>query len=54
MGCRVVGVSDYSGRPIFILIIKENWICAMTRHHVELNINVLLTRNLPFDSDVRQ
>ena len=49
-----MGVSDYSERPIFILIIKENWICAMTRQHFELNINVLLTRNLPFDSDVRQ
>ena len=31
--------------------IKTNWICAMTRHHV---INILLARNLPFDSDVRQ
>ena len=26
----------------------------MTRHHAEPNINILLTRNLPFDSDVRQ
>ena len=26
----------------------------MTRHHPEPNINILLTRNLPFDSDVRQ
>ena len=24
------GVSECSGSPIFI---KENWICAMTRHH---------------------
>ena len=31
--------------------IKENWICAMTRHHAN---NVLLTGNLPFYSDVRQ
>ena len=34
--------------------IKENWICAMIRHHAELNINILLTRNLLFHSDVRQ
>ena len=49
-------VSECSGRPIFffIIIIKENWICAMTRHHGEPNINILLARNLPFDSDVRQ
>ena len=31
--------------------IKENWIFDMTRHHAN---NILLTRNLPFDSDVRQ
>ena len=34
--------------------IKENWICVVTRHHAEPNINILLTRNVPFDSDVRQ
>ena len=33
--------------------IKENWICSMTRHHAEPN-NISLTRNLLFDSDVRQ
>ena len=43
-----------SGRPIFASFIKENCICAMTRHHAEPNINILLTRNLPFDSDIRQ
>ena len=47
------GVNECSGRPIFIFFIKENRICAMTRHHAEQN-NVLLARNLPFDSDVRQ
>ena len=35
------------------LIIKENWIRAMTRH-AESNINILLTRNSPIDSGVRQ
>ena len=45
------GVSEFSGRSIFIFFIKENWICAMTRHHAN---NILLARNLPFDSDVRQ
>ena len=34
--------------------IKENWICAMARHHAEPNIDILSTRNLPFDSDARQ
>ena len=45
-----VGVSECTGRTIF----KENWICTMPRHHPEPNINMLLTRNLPFDSDIRQ
>ena len=30
-----------------------NWICAMTREHAKPN-SILFTRNLPFDSDVRQ
>ena len=47
-------VSGCSGRPIFIFFTKENWICVMTRLHAEPNINILLTRNLPFESDVRQ
>ena len=37
-----------------VFFIKENWICAMTRHYAELSINLLLTRNLHFDSDVKQ
>ena len=48
-----VGGSGCSGCPVFIFFIKENWICVMTRHHAESNVNILLTRNLPFDSDVR-
>ena len=48
------GASECSGRPIFFNFIKENWICAMTRHHAEPNINILLKGNLPFDSDVRE
>ena len=35
-------------------VIKENWICAMTRYHTEPKINISLTRNLPYDCDVRQ
>ena len=35
------GVSECSGRPIFFFFIKENWICAMTRHHAEPNINLV-------------
>lgn len=37
----------------FIFFIKEDSICAMTRHYAEPN-NILLTRNPPFDPDVRQ
>ena len=44
-------VSKYSGRPIFIVFTKENWIWAMTRHDAN---NILLTRNLLFDSNIRQ
>ena len=47
-------VSECSGRPIFIFFIKENWICAITRHHAEPNINILLTKSLPFDYGLRQ
>ena len=43
------GVSECYGRPIFTFFIKE--ICVLTRHHAS---NILLARNLPFDSDVRQ
>ena len=50
-GWRVVSVLDVQSLFFFI---KENWICAMTRHHVESKINTLLTRNLPIDSSVRQ
>ena len=48
---RGMGISECSGRPIFAFFIKENSICAMTRHYAN---NVLSARNLPFDSDVRQ
>ena len=48
------GVSECSGCPIFVFFIKENWIFAMTRHYAEPDINILSTRNLPFDSGVRQ
>ena len=53
IGGSGVGVSECSGCPMFIFFIKENWMCAMTRYHVEPNINILLTWNLSFDSDVR-
>ena len=46
--------SKCSGRPIFIFVIKENWICIMSRHQTEPNINILFTISLPFDSNVRQ
>ena len=54
IGCRGWGVNECSGRPIFIFLLKKIGFPPMTRHHAEPNINVLLTRNLPFDSDFRQ
>ena len=54
IGRRGVRGSECSGRPVFIFFIKEIWICAMTRHHAESNINILWTRNLPTDSGVRE
>ena len=50
-----LGVSECSGHPIFIFLLKKIGfaICAMTRQNAEPN-SILLTRNLPFDSDVRQ
>ena len=50
MGGGLVSVLDVQS---FFFII-ENWICAMTKHHAEPNINILLTKNLPFDYGVRQ
>ena len=45
------GVSICPGRSsdVFIFFIDKNWIWTMTRDHSN---NILLTRNLPFDSDV--
>ena len=48
LGEGVSGVLDVQSLFFFI---KENWISAMITHHVEPN-NILLTRNLPFRSDV--
>ena len=48
------GVSGCSGSSLFICFIKENCICAMTRHHTEPNINILLTKNLHFDYGIRE
>ena len=48
---EVASVLDVQSLFTFI---KENWICTMTRHHAESNINILLTGNLPRDSGVRQ
>ena len=50
----VAGGSECSGSPVLIFFIKENWICALTRHRAESDINTLLTRNLLIDSDARQ
>ena len=47
-------VSECSKHSIFMLFIKENWICTMAGHHIEPNINILLIRYLPFDSNVIQ
>ena len=42
---------ECSWRPTFTFFNKENSICAMTKHHSESNINMLLTRNLPTVAD---
>ena len=44
-------VSVLAIQPIFV---KESFICTMNKHTAESNINILLTRNLPIDSGVRQ
>ena len=43
-----------SWHPIYTFFIYESWICIMTRHHAEPNINILLKRNLPIFFGVRQ
>ena len=35
-------------------LLKKIGFCAITWHHAEPNISILLSRNLPFDSDVTQ
>ena len=49
-----VGVGECTGHQIFVFFFKENWICAMNRHYTEPKINILLTRNFPFDCDIRR
>ena len=51
IGRSGVGDSACSQLQIFIFFIKENYNCAMTKYHVN---NILLARNLSWDSDVRQ
>ena len=51
IGRSGVGVSACSQLRIFIFFIKENCNCAMTRCHAN---NILLARNLSWDSDFRQ
>ena len=48
------GLANVPDVQSLFFLVKKNWISVMTRGHAEPNINVLLTRNLPFDSDVRQ
>ena len=50
-GWGVASVLDVQSLFFFI---EEKWICAMTRDRADSNINILLTRNFPIDSDVRQ
>ena len=33
---------------------KEGWICAIKRYHIKPNVDIILTRNLPFGSDITQ
>ena len=50
----VLGVASVLDVQSLFFFIKENWICAMTRYHAESNINILSTRNLLIESDIRQ
>ena len=50
MGRRRWGLVSVLDVQSLFFFIKENWILAMTRHHA----NNILTRDLHFDSDVRQ
>ena len=36
------------------LFMKGDWICAIRRYHTKTNVDVILTWNLPFGSDVTQ
>ena len=53
VGHNGLGLASVLDAQSYICFIEENWICAMTRHHIEPNINILLTRNLLFESHVR-
>ena len=48
------GVRGEVASNLNVFFVKENWIHATTRHYAESNIDILLTRNIPFDSQVRQ
>ena len=50
----VIGCVCWTTNLYFLFFVKENGICAITRHHAEPNINILLTKNLPFHCGVRQ
>ena len=50
IGRRMVGeggVASVLDVQSLFFFIKENWICFITRHHAESNINISLARNLP-------
>ena len=49
-----VGVTSVLEVQSLFSSITENWICSMTRHDAQPTINILLTRNFPFDSDDKQ
>ena len=46
-------VRECYGRPILVFLLKKLGF-TMTKHHAQPSINILLTRNLHFYSDVRQ
>ena len=56
MGEELSDFGGVGGQRVFwtsnlYFFIKENWILSMTTHHAN---NISVTRNLHFDSDVRQ
>ena len=52
IGRKWVGLASIFEVQSLFFLIKENSVYAMTRHHAEPNINILLTSNFPFNLEL--